>query len=64
VEPARCLGSVLLHSIYFTTLWSDGLRSLLLLVVYGLFGLHNQTARACPIMFGLSARTVRLMHNR
>jgi hypothetical protein len=34
-EPTRCLGSVFLPSICFTTLWSDGLRSLLLLVVCG-----------------------------
>jgi hypothetical protein len=39
VELARCLGSVLLPSTYFRTLWSDGLRSLLLLVVCRMFGL-------------------------
>jgi hypothetical protein len=43
VEPTRRLGSVLLPSTYFRTLWSDGLRSLLLLVVYGPSGLHKRT---------------------
>jgi hypothetical protein len=32
-EPIKRLVSVLLPSTYFRTLWSDGLRSLLLLVV-------------------------------
>jgi hypothetical protein len=64
VEPARRLGSVLLPSICFTTLWSDGLRSLLLLVVCGLSDLHNRTVRAYPGLFGLSVRIVRLTQDK
>ena len=51
-ELARRLESVLLPSTYFRTLWSDDLRSLLLLVVRGPSDLHSK-------LFGLSSRTVR-----
>ena len=50
---ARRLESVLLPSTYSRTLWSDDLRSLLLLVVCGPSDLHSK-------LFGLSSRTVRL----
>jgi hypothetical protein len=58
-ELGRRLSSVLLPSICFTMLWSDGLRSLLLLVVSGPSSLHSWTVYVCPGLFGLSARTVR-----
>jgi hypothetical protein len=44
-------------STYFRTLWSDDLRSLLLLVVRGPYNLHSE-------LFGLSARTIRPMQVR
>jgi hypothetical protein len=56
-KSARRLGSVLLPNTCFEMLWSDGLR-LLLLVVWGLFGLHSQTVRACLGLSDLSTRIV------
>jgi hypothetical protein len=61
VEPARCLGSVLLHSTYFRMLWSDGLRTLLLLVVCRPSGHHSRTVLAYPELSNLSARTIQRM---
>jgi hypothetical protein len=57
-ELTRCLGSVLLPSTCFGTLWSDGLRLLLLLVICGPFGLHSLTIRAYLGLSSLSTRTV------
>jgi hypothetical protein len=64
VELARRLGSVLLPSTYFRTLWSDTLRSWLLLVVCIPFDLHSHTVHACSRLSDLSARTVRRMQDR
>jgi hypothetical protein len=47
-ESARRPGIVLLPSNYLRTLSSDGLRSLLLLIVLGPSSLHGQTIRAYP----------------
>jgi hypothetical protein len=44
----------LLPNTCFGTLWSNGLRLLLLLVVCGLSCLHSRTVRACPGLSGLS----------
>jgi hypothetical protein len=44
----RRILSVLLPSTYFRTLWSDGLRLLLLLVVRGSSDLHSRTIRVTP----------------
>jgi hypothetical protein len=57
-EPARRLGSVSLPSTCFKTLWSNSLRSLLLLVVCRPSDLHSRTVRACPGLSGLSARII------
>jgi hypothetical protein len=48
IELARRLGSVLLPSSYFGTLWSDGLRLLMLFVVYGSSGLHSLLSVPVP----------------
>jgi hypothetical protein len=63
IESARRLGSVSLPNTYFGTLWSDGLRLLLLLVVCGLSGLQSRTIRACLGLSGLSTRTIRCMQD-
>jgi hypothetical protein len=63
-EPTRRLGSVFLPSTCFRMLWSDGLRSLLLLVVCGQSGLHGHTVCAYPGLSGLSARTIQQMSDR
>jgi hypothetical protein len=63
-KSARRLGSVLLPNTYFGTLWSDGLRLLLLLVVYGLFGLHSRTVGAYLGLSSLSTRIVRRPQDR
>jgi hypothetical protein len=42
VESAKRPRSVFLTSTYLSTLWSDGLLSLLLLVVRRSFGLHGR----------------------
>jgi hypothetical protein len=45
-----------LPSTCFGTLWFDGLRSLLLMVVRGPSGLHDRTVRDCPRLFALVPR--------
>lgn len=63
-ELARLLGSVLLPSTYFGTLWSNGLRLLLLRVVCGPSSLHSWSVLDCPRVSGLSTQTVRRMQDR
>jgi hypothetical protein len=56
-ESARHLESVLLPNTCFGTLWSDGLRFLLLLVICGPSDLHSRTVRVCLGLSGLSTRS-------
>jgi hypothetical protein len=63
-ELARCLRSILFPSTCFRMLWSDRLRSLLLLVFRGPSVLHNQIVYACPGLSSLSAKTVRCMQDK
>jgi hypothetical protein len=63
-ESARRLGSVLLPNTCFGTLWSDGLRLLLLMVVRRPSDLHSWTVRSFPGLPGLSTRTVRRPQDR
>jgi hypothetical protein len=58
IEPARRLGRVLLPSTYLRTLWSNSLRSMLLLVVCIPSCLRSRTVHACLGLPDLSARTV------
>jgi hypothetical protein len=53
-----------LPSTYLRMLWSDGLRSLLLLVVRGPSDLHGRTVLACFGLSDLSARTIRHTQDR
>jgi hypothetical protein len=57
-ESAIRLRSILLPNTCFGTLWSDGLRLLLLLVVCGSSSLHSRTVRACLGLSGPSTQTV------
>jgi hypothetical protein len=63
-EPGKCLGSILLPSTCFRTLWSDDLRLLLLLVVCGPSGLHSRIVHVCPGLSSLSYQTVRQTQDR
>jgi hypothetical protein len=48
----------------FGTLWSGGLRLLLLLVVYGPSDLYSCTVLACLGLYDLSTRTVQRTQDR